>query len=131
MFLPLPLPLPSLQVIKMDDCIGAAVEARIASMGNGDVMLLENVRFHAGEEVRGPTSRRWMLTSVVEYNRSLSSGSKVEGADSLDPLARMDARSMYTERLFARVSRGWRCLIQHGRVTTLPLATCSVSKNTT
>lgn len=37
----------------MDDCIGAAVEERISSMGNGDVMLLENVRFHAGEEVRG------------------------------------------------------------------------------
>lgn len=35
----------------MDDCIGAAVEERISSMGNGDVMLLENVRFHAGEEV--------------------------------------------------------------------------------
>ncbi|CAN0059114.1 unnamed protein product, partial [Pylaiella littoralis] len=38
------------EVIKMDDCIGAAVEERISSMGNGDVMLLENVRFHAGEE---------------------------------------------------------------------------------
>ncbi|CAN0467732.1 unnamed protein product, partial [Ectocarpus sp. 12 AP-2014] len=30
--------------------IGAAVEERISSMGNGDVMLLENVRFHSGEE---------------------------------------------------------------------------------
>lgn len=57
-----PMPAPSLicssmllQVIKMDDCIGAAVEARVASMGNGDIMLLENVRFHSGEEVRGPT----------------------------------------------------------------------------
>ncbi|CAM9316501.1 unnamed protein product [Ectocarpus sp. 12 AP-2014] len=40
----------SLSVIKMDDCIGAAVEERISSMGNGDVMLLENVRFHSGEE---------------------------------------------------------------------------------
>lgn len=42
----------SSQVIKMDDCIGAAVEERISSMGNGEVMLLENVRFHPGEEVR-------------------------------------------------------------------------------
>lgn len=41
-----------LQVIKMDDCIGAEVEERIASMGAGEVMLLENVRFHPGEEVR-------------------------------------------------------------------------------
>lgn len=36
----------------MDDCIGAEVEERIASMGPGNVMLLENVRFHPGEEVR-------------------------------------------------------------------------------
>ena len=50
-----------LQVIKMDDCVGAAVEERIASMGNGDVMLLENVRFHAGEEVRGPTRPFFIL----------------------------------------------------------------------
>lgn len=41
-----------IQVIKMDDCIGNEVEERIASMGPGDVMLLENVRFHSGEEVR-------------------------------------------------------------------------------
>lgn len=51
------LPMSLSQVIKMDDCVGAAVEARISSMGNGDVMLLENVRFHAGEEVRGPTNQ--------------------------------------------------------------------------
>lgn len=36
----------------MDDCVGPAVEERIASMAAGDVMLLENVRFHGGEEVR-------------------------------------------------------------------------------
>ena len=35
----------------MDDCVGPEVEGRIASMADGDVMLLENVRFHAGEEV--------------------------------------------------------------------------------
>lgn len=67
-----------LQVIKMDDCIGAAVEERISAMGNGDIMLLENVRFHPGEEVRGPTNR----PRILGLNRPLVvSGSKVEGAD--------------------------------------------------
>ena len=33
-----------------DDCIGEAASKVIASLGNGDVALLENVRFHAGEE---------------------------------------------------------------------------------
>lgn len=33
----------------LDDCVGPAVEAEIARMRNGDVVMLENVRFHAGE----------------------------------------------------------------------------------
>ncbi len=33
-----------------DDCVGEAVEARVAEMGPGDVLLLENLRFHPGEE---------------------------------------------------------------------------------
>ncbi|MEK9860888.1 MAG: phosphoglycerate kinase [Alphaproteobacteria bacterium] len=34
----------------VSDCIGAEVEAAVASMVNGDVLLLENLRFHQGEE---------------------------------------------------------------------------------
>lgn len=33
-----------------DDCIGDAAESAVAAMKNGDVLLLENTRFHAGEE---------------------------------------------------------------------------------
>jgi len=33
-----------------DDCIGAAAQTAIAAMKNGDILLLENTRFHAGEE---------------------------------------------------------------------------------
>lgn len=36
------------------DCIGAAVKARIAAMKGGDILLLENVRFHKGEEKNDP-----------------------------------------------------------------------------
>jgi phosphoglycerate kinase len=32
------------------DCIGADVDAAIAAMADGDVLLLENLRFHPGEE---------------------------------------------------------------------------------
>ncbi|MEA3466536.1 MAG: phosphoglycerate kinase [Thermodesulfobacteriota bacterium] len=32
------------------DCIGSNVEALIENMADGDIILLENVRFHAGEE---------------------------------------------------------------------------------
>lgn len=37
-------------VRKLDTSIGLEVEQVIASMDNGDIVLLENVRFHAGEE---------------------------------------------------------------------------------
>lgn len=37
-------------VLKLDDCIGEEVENAIAKMNNGDVTLLENVRFYKEEE---------------------------------------------------------------------------------
>lgn len=37
-------------VKKLDDCIGPDVEAAVANMKNGDVVLLENVRFYPQEE---------------------------------------------------------------------------------
>jgi phosphoglycerate kinase len=36
------------------DCVGAAAEAAVAALGDGDVLLLENLRFHAGEEANDP-----------------------------------------------------------------------------
>ncbi|MGM9571657.1 MAG: phosphoglycerate kinase [bacterium] len=41
-------------VTKMDDCIGQEVEDKVASMQNGEVLLLENLRFHAEEEANDP-----------------------------------------------------------------------------
>ena len=40
------------------DCIGADAEKIVADMKDGDVTLLENVRFHAGEEANDPDVRR-------------------------------------------------------------------------
>ncbi|MGD1908847.1 MAG: phosphoglycerate kinase [Leptolyngbyaceae cyanobacterium] len=37
-------------VVKCDDCIGDDVAAKVNGLANGDVALLENVRFYAGEE---------------------------------------------------------------------------------
>jgi len=36
------------------DCIGPAAEAAVSKMQNGDVVLLENTRFHPGEEKNDP-----------------------------------------------------------------------------
>ncbi len=37
-----------------DDCVGAAAEAAVAALAPGDVILLENTRFHDGEEKNDP-----------------------------------------------------------------------------
>jgi phosphoglycerate kinase len=37
-----------------DDCVGQAAKAAVDAMQPGDVLLLENVRFHAGEEKNDP-----------------------------------------------------------------------------
>ncbi len=38
----------------VDDCIGEAAERAVASMHPGDIVCLENTRFHAGEEKNDP-----------------------------------------------------------------------------
>jgi phosphoglycerate kinase len=37
-----------------DDCIGPVAEAAVAAMKNGDILCLENTRFHIGEEKNDP-----------------------------------------------------------------------------
>ena len=42
------------KVAKTDDCIGDAVNNTVSAMNPGDVVLLENLRFHAEEEADDP-----------------------------------------------------------------------------
>jgi phosphoglycerate kinase len=37
-----------------DDCVGAPAAAAVAAMKDGDILLLENTRFHKGEEANDP-----------------------------------------------------------------------------
>ena len=41
-----------------EDCIGEAAAAAVAELGDGEVLLLENTRFHKGEEKNDPGLRR-------------------------------------------------------------------------
>jgi len=43
-----------IKVVKTDDCIGEAVKNTVNAMKPGDVVLLENLRFHAEEEKNDP-----------------------------------------------------------------------------
>ncbi|MBD2260906.1 phosphoglycerate kinase [Pseudanabaena sp. FACHB-2040] len=53
------------EVIKCDDCVGDAVAAAVNGMQNGQVALLENVRFHAEEEANDPEFAK-QLASVAD-----------------------------------------------------------------
>ena len=52
-------------VIKCDDCIGDSVTAALADMNDGQVALLENVRFYEGETSNDPEFAK-NLASVAE-----------------------------------------------------------------
>ena len=45
-------------VLKLDDCVGPEVEAAVAAAGPGDVLLLENTRFHPEETMNDPAFAR-------------------------------------------------------------------------
>ncbi len=45
-------------VVFVDDCIGKKVQDAVAALKNGEVALLENTRFHAGEEKNDPAFAR-------------------------------------------------------------------------
>ncbi|MCX5963628.1 MAG: phosphoglycerate kinase [Cyanobacteria bacterium] len=52
-------------VVKTDDCIGDEAETKVAAMNNGDVVLLENVRFYPEEEKNDPEFAK-KLASVAD-----------------------------------------------------------------
>jgi phosphoglycerate kinase len=52
-------------VVKVDDCVGEQVASAVAKMKDGDVLLLENVRFYAGEEANDPEFAK-QLASVAD-----------------------------------------------------------------
>ncbi|MGP1385857.1 MAG: phosphoglycerate kinase [Thainema sp.] len=54
-------------VIKCDDCIGDEVSSTINGMSDGQVALLENVRFYAGEEKNDPEFAKQLAANADLY----------------------------------------------------------------
>ncbi|UCE87937.1 MAG: phosphoglycerate kinase [Deltaproteobacteria bacterium] len=50
-----------------DDCVGAGAERAAASLSDGDVLLLENLRFHPGEEANDPDFARALARVADVY----------------------------------------------------------------
>ena len=54
-------------VKKLDDCVGPEVEAAVKAMRPGDVVLLENTRFHPEERANDPEFARQLATLAEIY----------------------------------------------------------------
>ncbi len=54
-------------VRKLDDCVGPEVEAAVSGMRPGDVVLLENLRFHPEEEANDPGFARALARLADVY----------------------------------------------------------------
>lgn len=54
-------------VVKCDDCIGDDVAAAIGGLQNGQVALLENVRFYEGEEANDPEFAKQLAANADLY----------------------------------------------------------------
>jgi phosphoglycerate kinase len=50
-----------------DNCIGEKAATAVAALGDGDVVLLENLRFHPGEEANAPDFARELAANADAY----------------------------------------------------------------
>ena len=55
------------EVIKTDDCVGDAVASTVSAMKNGDVILLENLRFHSEETKNDPEFAKQLAANADLY----------------------------------------------------------------
>ena len=88
------------KVVFADDCIGAVAEKAVAALNDGDVLLLENTRFHAGEEKNDPQmAQQLAVLGDIYINDAFSAAHRAhastEGVARLLPNAA--GRSMQSE----------------------------------
>jgi phosphoglycerate kinase len=97
----------------VDDCIGDSAQQAVARLKDGDVLLLENTRFHAGEEANNPEFARAVAElGDVFVNDAFSAAHRAhattEGITHLLPSAAgraMEAELTHLQRALGRPER--------------------------
>ena len=51
----------------LPDCVGREVRARVAALAPGDLVMLENLRFHEGEEANDPAFAEQLAEGFTHY----------------------------------------------------------------
>ncbi len=84
-------------VIFADDCIGDDVKAKAAALGPGDVMLLENLRFHKAETIKdaAATEDAQLRAAKDDFAEEIGALADVYVVDAFGT-AHRDNASMYT-----------------------------------
>lgn len=77
------------------DCVGEAATTAVGALKDGDVLLLENVRFHAGEEANDPS-----------FAKELASLADVYANDAFGTAHRAHASTAGMVKLFSPDARG-------------------------
>ncbi len=72
----------------IEDCIGPEVESRVADMKPGDILLLENTRFHAGE-TKNDTGMSAQLAALADIFVNDAFGSAHRAHASTEGVARL------------------------------------------
>ncbi len=85
------------EVIFADDCIGDDVKAKAAALGPGDVMLLENLRFHKAETIKDAAAAEdaQLRAAKNDFAEQIAALADVYVVDAFGTVHR-DNASMYT-----------------------------------
>jgi phosphoglycerate kinase len=120
-----------------EDCIGDKAEAAVAKLKDGDVLLLENTRFHEGEEKNNPAMARQLAALGDLYvNDAFSAAHRAhastEGVAHLLPNAAgraMQAELAHLDKALANPERPLLAVVGGAKVSTkIDLLTNLVSK---
>ncbi len=86
----------SQEVTLADDCVGEGIELMAQGLKNGQVLLLENLRFHAGEEANDP-----------EFARKLSKFASIYVTDAFGTAHRKHASTYGVPQLAEKKAMGF------------------------
>jgi len=114
-----------LPVSSASDCIGPEVENQVIELEEGGILVLENLRFHPGEEANDPGFAQKLASLADLYvDDTFSTAHRVHAsivgvAKYLPAVAGflMDKELKVMERLLHDPERPWACLIGGGKVS--------------
>ena len=114
-----------LPVSTAPDCIGPEVESKVSKLKEGDILVLENLRFHPEEEANDPDFARKLATVADVYvDDTFSTAHRVHAsivgvAKYLPAVAGflMNKELKVMEKLLHDPERPWACIIGGGKVS--------------